>query len=110
MVGVVCSDESLLTRAAFGNYKLRDGSTSAIDIHLAEPGVFGLFGLEPVAGRFPVLLWQFTRPVLAATIIAWLVAGSVMSRWLEGFAHHVGLDPWLLLALRPRGWSSRWQR
>jgi len=287
VVGVVCSDESLLTRAAFGNYKLRDGSTAAIDIHRAEPGVFGLFGLEPVAGRFPrsattpsgpsgfvinetavhrlgfpspaaaigqflpviegtptptgpiaavapdfaidaadqavrpamylpfeesrraadlprntlvnvkltgrnipqtliaidqllaatspadpidrqflddyiqhlylsvqrqeqalaisavvavviaclglaglsasmaerrtreigirkamgadtgdilrLLLWQFTRPVLGAMIIAWLVAGAVMSHWLEGFAHHVELDPWLLLAAAAAG-------
>jgi putative ABC transport system permease protein len=51
--GVVCSDQSLLTGATFGNYRLVDGSSTAIDIHTAEPGVFALLGLEPVAGRFP---------------------------------------------------------
>jgi putative ABC transport system permease protein len=273
---VVCSDQSLLTRAAFGNYRLKDGSTAAIDILTAEPGVFALLGLEPVAGRFPpdpvgfvinetaarrlgfsspaaaigqflpvidgtpipagtiaavtpdfaidavaravrpalylpfeanspdanipgntlvnvkltgrdipqtlaaidrllaaanpadpiehlflndyiqnlylsvrrqeqalaisaavavliaclglaglaasqaqrrtkeigirkamgagtadilrLLLWQFTRPILWSIVIAWVVAGAVMRHWLQGFAYHVDLDPWLLLA------------
>jgi putative ABC transport system permease protein len=39
------------------------------------------------------LLWQFTKPVLWATLIAWPVAALLMSRWLHGFAYHVELDP-----------------
>jgi putative ABC transport system permease protein len=39
-----------------------------------------------------MLLWQFTRPVLASVSVAWLVAGVVMNRWLHGFAYHVELD------------------
>jgi putative ABC transport system permease protein len=53
VLGVVCSDQSLLTGAVFGNYELRDGSTTAIDIYSVEPGIFALLGLEPVAGRIP---------------------------------------------------------
>lgn len=66
--GVVCSDQSLLTRAAFGNYRLKDGSTAAIDIHDVEPDVFTLLGLEPVAGRFPPGASQF-RPAAPAGFV-----------------------------------------
>jgi putative ABC transport system permease protein len=45
-----------------------------------------------------LLLWQLIRPVLWASLIAWPVAGLVMSRWLQGFAYHVGLEPWLFAA------------
>jgi putative ABC transport system permease protein len=50
--GAVCSDDSLLTRAAFGNFRLRDGSTIAIDMHMAEAGTLALYGLKPLAGSF----------------------------------------------------------
>jgi putative ABC transport system permease protein len=45
-----------------------------------------------------LLLWQFTRPVLWAMGIAWVVAGALMNHWLQGFAYHVALDPLVLLA------------
>jgi putative ABC transport system permease protein len=45
-----------------------------------------------------LLLWQLIRPVLWGSLIAWPVAGLVMSRWLQGFAYHVGLEPWLFAA------------
>lgn len=45
-----------------------------------------------------LLLWQFTQPVLAANLLAWPVAGYLMSRWLHGFAYHVGLSAWLFVA------------
>ncbi len=41
-----------------------------------------------------LLLWQFTRPVLLANLIAWPVGYAVMNWWLRGFAYHV--DPSLL--------------
>lgn len=44
------------------------------------------------------LLWQFTRPVLWASLIAWPLAGYFMSSWLAGFAYHIDLEPWLFLA------------
>src|SRR5262249_14967393 len=45
-----------------------------------------------------LILWQFAKPVLWANLIAWPVAYVVMRRWLEGFAYHVDLAPWMFLA------------
>jgi putative ABC transport system permease protein len=39
-----------------------------------------------------LLLWQFTRPLLWANLIAWAVTAVAMRRWLLGFAYHVDLD------------------
>jgi len=40
-----------------------------------------------------LLIWQFTKPVLWANVIALPFAWFFMRRWLEGFVHHVGLSP-----------------
>jgi putative ABC transport system permease protein len=45
-----------------------------------------------------LLLWQFAQPVLWANLIAWPAAWWVMNRWLQGFAYHVPLSPWLFAA------------
>jgi putative ABC transport system permease protein len=45
-----------------------------------------------------LLLWQFTRPVLWANLIAWPVAWWAMNEWLHGFAYRVDLPPWLFAA------------
>jgi putative ABC transport system permease protein len=45
-----------------------------------------------------LLLWQFTRPVLWANLIAWPAAFWAMNRWLDGFVYRVDLPPWLFLA------------
>jgi putative ABC transport system permease protein len=42
-----------------------------------------------------LLLWQFSRPVLLANLIAWPVAYYVMATWLQGFARRVELDWWI---------------
>jgi putative ABC transport system permease protein len=44
-----------------------------------------------------MLLWQFSRPVLYGSLIAWPVAAYIMNRWLQGFAYHVPLAPWLFI-------------
>jgi len=45
-----------------------------------------------------LLLWQFSRPVLWANLLAWPVAAWTMQRWLQGFAYHVNLALWLFPA------------
>jgi len=45
-----------------------------------------------------LLMWQFTKPVLWANLIAWPVAWYFMSRWLQGFAQHVNMEPQLFAA------------
>jgi putative ABC transport system permease protein len=42
-----------------------------------------------------LLIWQFTRPVLWANLIAWPVAAWALHRWLHGFAYHVELEAWV---------------
>ncbi len=45
-----------------------------------------------------LLLWQFAKPVLLASLLAWAIAAVLMSRWLQTFAYHVTLDPVLFVA------------
>jgi len=45
-----------------------------------------------------LLVWQFTRPVLLANLIAWPVAWWVMRDWLNGFDMRIGLGPTPFLA------------
>lgn len=45
-----------------------------------------------------LLLWQFSKPVLWANLVAWPVAGFLMHRWLAGFAYHIDLPVWLFPA------------
>jgi putative ABC transport system permease protein len=40
-----------------------------------------------------LLVWQFSRPVLIANLIAWPVAWWVMRDWLNNFDQRVGLGP-----------------
>jgi putative ABC transport system permease protein len=51
-------------------------------------------------GRWAItrlLLWQFSRPVLIANVVAWPVAFWAMSAWLQGFARRVELDWWMFV-------------
>jgi putative ABC transport system permease protein len=45
-----------------------------------------------------LLLWQFTWPVLVASLIAWPLAFLAMRWWLQGFAYRVDQTPWTFLA------------
>jgi putative ABC transport system permease protein len=45
-----------------------------------------------------LLLWQFTKPVLLANLVAWPLAYWATSHWLQGFAYRVSLPPWLFLS------------
>ena len=45
-----------------------------------------------------LLLWQFSKPVIWASLIAWPVTGWAMQRWLDGFAYHAELPLWLFPA------------
>jgi putative ABC transport system permease protein len=42
-----------------------------------------------------LLLWQFSRPVVLANLLAWPVAAWLLQRWLAGFAYHIYLSWWL---------------
>jgi putative ABC transport system permease protein len=87
---------------------------SGVAVVIAALGLLGLavftaerrtreIGLRKVMGasRWDILRflgWEFTRPVLWANVIAWPVAYVLMRRWLEGFAYHVNISPFIFVA------------
>lgn len=47
-----------------------------------------------------LLVWQFSRPVIIANLIAWPVSFYLMSKWLSGFKYRIELgDPRFLLGI-----------
>jgi putative ABC transport system permease protein len=47
-----------------------------------------------------LLVWQFSRPVLVANLIAWPVSFYVMRKWLAGFQYKISLtDPLVLFGI-----------
>jgi putative ABC transport system permease protein len=44
-----------------------------------------------------LLLWEFSKPVLLANLIAWPAAWLLMDWWLKGFAYRVDQAPWTFL-------------
>jgi putative ABC transport system permease protein len=90
------------------------GIFSGIAVLLASLGLVGLstsirarrtkeLGIRKAMGAdtgaiLKLLLWQFTKPVLWAALLAWPVTGWLMIRWLDGFAYHVDLTPWPFIA------------
>lgn len=55
-----------------------------------------------------LLLWQFTKPVLAACLIASPIAWFAMHRWLEGFPERVGQPTWLFAASAATAVAIAW--
>jgi putative ABC transport system permease protein len=55
-----------------------------------------------------LLLWQFTKPVIWATLIAWPVAFLAMRWWLSGFAYRVDQAPWTFLAAGLAAMAIAW--
>lgn len=90
------------------------GAFTAVAVFIACLGLFGLsaftaelrtkeIGVRKAMGARQVdilrlLVWEFAKPVLWANTIAWPVGYLLMRRWLEGFAHHIELTPWMFLA------------
>lgn len=79
---------------------------SALAIIVACMGLYGLasfnaeqrtkeIGIRKVLGAtirdiVQLLVWQFSRPVLIANLIAWPAAWYFMSSWLDGFRYSLG--------------------
>src|SRR5690606_2589132 len=61
-----------------------------------EIGVRKVMGAE-VREIINLLLWQFSKPVMLANLIAWPVATGVMLHWLQQFPYQI--SSWWLLPL-----------
>ena len=42
--------------------------------------------------------WQFSTPILWASLLAWPLSAVILNHWLDGFADHMELRPWPCLA------------
>jgi putative ABC transport system permease protein len=90
------------------------GGFAVFAILIACLGLFGLasfsaqrrtkeIGMRKVLGAsvldiVRLLVWQFSRPVLIASLIAWPVSFYVMRRWLGGFEYSISItDPRVLM-------------
>ncbi len=84
---------------------------SVIALFIACLGVFGLstfiaesrtreIGIRKAMGAdrsrlVRMLLWDFSKPLLLANLLAWPAGYYVMNRWLEGFAYRIDLQLWM---------------
>ncbi len=80
---------------------------SMIAIIIAAFGLYGLtafaaarrtreIGVRKIMGATPfqitrLLIWQFSRPVILANLVAWPIAYYAMNNWLESFAYRINL-------------------
>jgi putative ABC transport system permease protein len=90
------------------------GAFALLAVVIGCLGLFGLaaftadrrtkeIGIRKVLGArtgdiIRLLVWQFTRPVLIANVIAWPIAWWVMRNWLNGFDTRIALTPVPFLA------------
>jgi putative ABC transport system permease protein len=72
-------------------------SVSAAERRTKEIGIRKALGAR-TDQILTLLLWQLSRPVLLANLLAWPVAWWLMQSWLNGFAYHVPLHLWLFPA------------
>ena len=55
-----------------------------------------------------LLIWEFTKPVLWANMIAWPASWLIMNWWLKGFAYHVDLAAWTFAAAAAGALAIAW--
>jgi putative ABC transport system permease protein len=89
MIGICAL--AAVTIACLGLFAL---SAFAAERRTREIGVRKALGAT-TGNVIGLLMWQFTVPVLWAIVIALPIGYLLMTNWLQGFAYHVDLDPWL---------------
>ena len=81
--------------AIFGQYGLAAYSTQSRRREISIRKVLG----ARVRDILQLFVWQFSKPVFVAMVVAWPVAFYVMTLWLENFVYRVAPNPlWFVLA------------
>lgn len=81
--------------AVFGQYGLAAYSAQS---RRREIGIRKVLGAH-VSDIVSLFLWQFSKPVFLAMVLAWPLAFWLMSAWLENFVYRVTINPlWFVLA------------
>ncbi len=62
---------------------------ASIIIKIADKDVTNMVMGAEIFDVLKLLVWQFSKPVLIANIIAWPVAYLMMSQWLESFVYRI---------------------
>lgn len=65
-------------------------SSFAAEQRTKEIGVRKVYGAKN-SEIIKLLIWQFSKPVLIANIIAWPIAWYIMNDWLSGYAYRIDL-------------------
>jgi putative ABC transport system permease protein len=99
----ICSGLAILI-ACLGLFALAAFTTER---RIKEIGVRKAMGAS-TADVLQLLLWQFTKPVLWANLLAWPLAFWVMDQWLKGFAYRVDLPPWLFVSAAAAAVAVAW--
>ena len=68
----------------------------AVSARRREISLRKVLGAE-IADVLKLFLWQFSRPVLVAVVIAWPIAWVLGQRWLAEFAYRVDMSWWLFV-------------
>ncbi len=100
------------------------GAFSVLAVIIACLGLYGLasftaarrtkeIGIRKVLGAssfdiVKLLVWQFSKPVITANLVAWPIAAWVMHDWLESFQYRISLDPLLFLQAGLLALSIAW--
>ncbi len=77
--------------ACLGLYGL---SAFTVERRTKEIGIRKVMGAS-VKDIVSLLIWQFSKPVAIANVLAWPIAAYVMLSWLEGFPYRIN-ELWLL--------------
>jgi putative ABC transport system permease protein len=72
-------------------------SAATADTRTREIGIRKAMGAD-TADILRMLLWQFSTPILWASLLAWPLSAVLLNHWLDGFADHIELRPWPFLA------------
>ena len=92
---VVSLYDQLWTMTPDGKDAKRLGLTGAAftaERRIKEIGLRKLLGAK-VAQVVQLLVWDFSKPVMLANLIAWPGAWFLMRDWLNGFQYRISLNP-----------------